>query len=299
MGITIRPAVASDAEACGRIIFDAFKDIADRHAFPRDFPSVEIATQLAHAFIASPFRVRRRRRARRPGGRIELSRGRRSDPRRRADHRRSERAGPRRRPAADGGGGRARARCRRHPAGGQDAFNTRSMALYASLGFDVMEPLLLVSGRPRSGPVAGVEVRPLADADMGACEALCRKVHGITRNGEVRDAGKLFRPLVVTRNGRLTGYLTAPTFWIMNHGVAETDEDMTALIARRRRHQPGSGVVPAADAVEETVPLVPERGPARGQADDADGARPVPGAAGLLFPVGFLLSRRGTQPGAG
>ncbi len=28
----------------------------------------------------------------------------------------------------------------------------------------------------------------------------------------------------------MTGYLTAPTFWIANHGVAETEDDMKALI---------------------------------------------------------------------
>ena len=50
----IRPAMASDAEACGRIIFDAFRRIADDHRFPRDFPSVEGATQLAQTFIADP-----------------------------------------------------------------------------------------------------------------------------------------------------------------------------------------------------------------------------------------------------
>lgn len=229
MGITIRPAVASDAEACGRIIFDAFKGIADRHAFPRDFPSAEIATQLAHAFIASPsvFGVVAERDGQVAGSNFLGE----SDPIRAV--------GPITVDSGAQGHGIGRRLMeavveRGRDAAGirlvQDAFNTRSMSLYASLGFDVMEPLLLVSGKPRSGPVAGVEVRPLADADMGACEALCRKVHGVTRNGEVREAGKLFRPLVLTRNGRLTGYLTAPTFWIMNHGVAETDEDMTALI---------------------------------------------------------------------
>ena len=54
MTAKIRSAIATDAEACGRIIFDAFKGIAEQHGFPRDFPSVEAATQLATAFIADP-----------------------------------------------------------------------------------------------------------------------------------------------------------------------------------------------------------------------------------------------------
>ena len=47
---------------------------------------------------------------------------------------------------------------------------------------------------------------------------------------DVRDALLTFMPLGVERNGVLTAYLTAPTFWIMNHGVAQTEEDMRALI---------------------------------------------------------------------
>lgn len=41
MSTGIRPAAAEDAEACGRIIHDAFKGIADAHGFPPDFPSAE------------------------------------------------------------------------------------------------------------------------------------------------------------------------------------------------------------------------------------------------------------------
>src|SRR5690242_5578540 len=54
MSISVRPATADDAEACGRIIYDAFKGIADAHGFPPDFPSVEAGTQLAAMLIAHP-----------------------------------------------------------------------------------------------------------------------------------------------------------------------------------------------------------------------------------------------------
>src|SRR3712207_2766995 len=50
----LRPATPSDAEACGRIIFEAFRGIADQHGFPWDFPSVEAGTQLATTFIVAP-----------------------------------------------------------------------------------------------------------------------------------------------------------------------------------------------------------------------------------------------------
>ena len=54
MTMNIRPATPPDADSCGRIIYDAFKDIAERHAFPPDFPDVESATRLAQTFTAHP-----------------------------------------------------------------------------------------------------------------------------------------------------------------------------------------------------------------------------------------------------
>jgi GNAT superfamily N-acetyltransferase len=112
-----------------------------------------------------------------------------------------------------------------------DAFNTRSVALYASLGFEVKEPLLLLRGAPRNGPPPGSAVRPLAAEDIGACARLCAAVHGVERAAELRDALRTFTPSAVEREGRITGYLTAPSFWLANHGVAETEADMRALIA--------------------------------------------------------------------
>src|ERR671919_566807 len=54
MTVRIRATTPSDAEACGRIIYGAFKEIADRHGFPPDFPATEVATELAQAMIANP-----------------------------------------------------------------------------------------------------------------------------------------------------------------------------------------------------------------------------------------------------
>jgi predicted N-acetyltransferase YhbS len=50
----IRPARADDAEQCGRICYEAFAAIADRHAFPRDFPAVEAATAACSFMIGHP-----------------------------------------------------------------------------------------------------------------------------------------------------------------------------------------------------------------------------------------------------
>src|SRR5260370_24386238 len=54
METTIRPARATDAAECGRIIYAAFTDIADRHGFSRPFPSPEVATGLATMRLTSP-----------------------------------------------------------------------------------------------------------------------------------------------------------------------------------------------------------------------------------------------------
>src|SRR5215211_6214501 len=107
----------------------------------------------------------------------------------------------------------------------QDAFNTRSVALYASLGFEVKEPLLLMRGTPRSKPLLGLTVRSLTPEDISACADLCASVHGYERSNELRNAIRAFTPFVVEREGGITGYMSAATFWIMNHGVAETEED--------------------------------------------------------------------------
>src|SRR5918995_5632426 len=66
----------------------------------------------------------------------------------------------------------------------QDAFNTRSYSLYASLGFDVKEPLLLMRGTPRGEPNSSATVRLMAEHDVTACARLCTAVHGYARRHE-------------------------------------------------------------------------------------------------------------------
>jgi GNAT superfamily N-acetyltransferase len=231
MALRVRPAVAADAEACGRIIHDAFKGIAEAHGFPPDFPSAEAGTQLAATMIASSsaFGVVAESADGRVVGSCFLAEG---DPIRAVGPITVD-------PAYQGGGvGRRLMEAVLERAAGargvrlvQDAFNTRSVALYASLGFEVKEPLLLIGGTPGAEPSTGVAVRPMAEGDLGACAVLHAAVHGVDRANEVREALRLFAPMVVERGGRVTGYLTAPGFWLMNHGLAEAEEDMAALLA--------------------------------------------------------------------
>jgi hypothetical protein len=61
-----------------------------------------------------------------------------------------------------------------------------------------------------------------------ACNALCRRVHGFERSGEVADAIAGKTAAVVEHLGRITGYATAVAFF--GHAVGETNEDLKALI---------------------------------------------------------------------
>src|SRR3712207_4631106 len=54
MDIRIRPATPAAAEDCGRIIYEAFNGIAERHNFRPDFPSADAGAQLADLFINDP-----------------------------------------------------------------------------------------------------------------------------------------------------------------------------------------------------------------------------------------------------
>ena len=171
----------------------------------------------------------------------------------------------------------------------QDAFNTRSVALYASLGFDVREPLLLMRGTPRSRPSPDFSVRPMTQDDVSACMALCMNVHGTERSSELRNAIQLFTPFVVERGSRVTGYLSAATFWIMNHGVAETEQDMEALImgAASMSSEPVSFLLPSRQA--SFFRLVLGRRAEGHQTDDPDDHGQIPGAERELFPFRSVL----------
>jgi predicted N-acetyltransferase YhbS len=230
MNAAIRPAVADDAEACGRVMHDAFRSIADAHGFSPDFPSAEAGTQLAAMLIAHPTAF----------GVVAEEDGRVIGSNFMAEGDAIRAVGPITVDPATQGGGTGRRLMqavldRAKGAAGvrlvADAFNTRSVSLYASLGFEVKEPLLLMRGMPRSGPEPSASVRPLTGSDIGGCARLCAAIHGVERTAELRDALRAFTPFVVEREGRMTGYLTAATFWLANHGAAETESDIRALIA--------------------------------------------------------------------
>jgi predicted N-acetyltransferase YhbS len=125
----------------------------------------------------------------------------------------------------------------------QAAYHPRSLALYLKLGFEARELLACLQGPAIGKVMPGSAVRPAATDDLPACNRLCMRVHGHERGGELADAVAQGAARVVERMGRITGYATPIAFF--GHAVAETNDDLKALIAAAAPF-PGPGVlVPA------------------------------------------------------
>ena len=231
MAIAVRAIEPADGDECARIAYEAFGGLHDYHRFPRDFPTLEAAVQLTSNFIAHPtiWGVVAEAEGRIVGSNFLDERGSITG------------VGPVTvDPKAQGYGvGRRLMEAVMERGAGargirlfQDSFNMQTLSLYASLGFEVKEQAVVMTGTPRSGPPAGIEVRPLEEGDLDQCESLCLTVHGFERTNELRDAIQIpvFSPSVAVRDGRITAYATTLTFFPAAYAVAETEDDMRAVI---------------------------------------------------------------------
>lgn len=111
----------------------------------------------------------------------------------------------------------------------QAAYHNRSLSLYTKLGFDTVEPLSLMQGPKIGAKIEGYNVRPMTEEDLDGVEAVCRRVHGISRRNEAAGAIHQGTAKVVEHEGRITGYTTVLGFF--GHTVGESNEDLKALIA--------------------------------------------------------------------
>jgi predicted N-acetyltransferase YhbS len=184
--VVIRPATTQDVPICADICYRAFASINAAHNFPCDFPNPETATGLISAFFSAPdiYCV-----VAESDGRILGSNC--------LDERSIIHGiGPITvdRETQNHGVGRklmeaVLERSRLRGAAGvrlvQAAFHNRSLSLYASLGFDVCDPLEVMQGRTRERSIPGCTVRPAAIADLPACNALSHRVHGFDRGTEL------------------------------------------------------------------------------------------------------------------
>lgn len=228
--IAVRQATPEDAPVCGRICYEAFTKISTDHAFPRDFPSVEVATGVLSMMFSHPgfYCV-----VAESGGKILGSN---------CLDERSAIAGvgpitidPE---VQNKGVGRAlmeavlaRSGERGFPGTRllQAAFHNRSLSLYTKLGFDTREPISAMQGPRIKALMPGYSVRPARVSDLEECNRLCRSVHGHDRSGELRDAIEQRTAVVAERAGRIVAYATLVGFF--GHMVGESNPDVQALIA--------------------------------------------------------------------
>ena len=243
MSIVLRPGTPKDAAVCGRICFEAFKAIDDEHNFPWDFPSAEVATGLLTMMLSNPgfYSVVAEQEGNVVGINFLDERG----------------------PIAGVGpitvdpasqnqtiGRRLMSAVLdrandRHAAGIrllQSAFNNRSLCLYTKLGFETRETISKINGAPLGLKFPGYDLRPARPSDVAACNALCEKVHGHHRGGELDDAITAGTARVVEHLGEITAYATEVAFFA--HAVAETNHGMKALISAAPGFPVGGFLVP-------------------------------------------------------
>jgi GNAT superfamily N-acetyltransferase len=228
--MAVRKARPEDAPTCGCICYEAFTKVSTDHAFPPDFPSVEVATGVLSMMFTHPgfYCV-----VAESGGQILGSN---------CLDERSAIAGvgpitidPE---VQNKGVGRALmeailARSAERGCQGtrllQATFHNRSLSLYAKLGFDTRELISTMQGPPIKTATPGYSIRPACMPDLEECNRLCRVVHGHDRNGELRDAIEQGTSVLAEREGRIVAYATMIGFF--GHMVGESNADVQSLIA--------------------------------------------------------------------
>ena len=239
MTIELTPPTPEDVPRLAEIFFVAFKDILDRYGLPLDIPDLGVATAAMTGFVNGPdfYGVVARVDGRIVGSNFVSF----TDP--------VAGVGPITvEPGVQAQGvGRALMRhvvdhalARHGPQVRlvQDAINMVSLSLYTSIGFDVREPLVLMTFPPAAA--AHPSVRRVEPADVERCDEICRRVYKVSRKNELAGAvdhagagGPV--PFLRERGGRVVGY-AVPGFF--GHGTAETNEDLLSILTTAARESP-------------------------------------------------------------
>jgi len=246
-GVQLVPAEPQHVAELGRICYEAFKDVADRHGFAPDFPSVQAARRTIGTLVERKdfYGVAAVVNGELAGSNyLSLTDA-------------VAGVGPITIDCAFQGRDLGRALmqdvidyARRNNIGRvrllQDAFNTASLSLYASLGFEVKHATALI--HLVAAVKADVTVRPVHESDIPALDELCQKNYKTSRRNELAAAvhGGL-SPVLRERSSRLTGYLIPGIF---GHGVAETCEDAVTLATQAARlipHERAVSICPLED----------------------------------------------------
>jgi len=238
MSLRVRPVEEKDAEACGRIGYEAHKAISSAHGYPSEQPSEEYAIGLVMMMLGNPnsFGLLVEQEGmvlgsmflhRFPPSPVAV-------------------VGPLTvRPSAEGRGvGRllmdsgvayARRQDHDHIRLVQSPSHIRSFVLYTKCGFILREPLFLMQGQLPKDKVNGreVNIRPVHDeGDISKCNDLCRSVHGFPREMELLQAKGQGLAIMAEREGAVTGYSAG--LGIFGHAVAKTNNDLIAMIANAK-----------------------------------------------------------------
>jgi ribosomal protein S18 acetylase RimI-like enzyme len=116
----------------------------------------------------------------------------------------------------------------------QDSYNTTSLSLYASLGFDVREPVGVMRAAASAEP--NPAVRRARAEDLPALEKLGERFYKASRRNELAAwMERGMAVLVHEERGRIRGYLAPGK---VGHGVAESEAVMLGLIVQISRHAP-------------------------------------------------------------
>jgi GNAT superfamily N-acetyltransferase len=248
MTLILRAPTQADAAAAGVICHDAFKTLAEKHAFPPDFPTVNTAIGLMEHMISAPdvFGVIAELDGRVVGsnflgesGGVVAGVG----PITIEPSMQNTSIG---RQLMEAVLNRAHSRRFSSVRLVQAAYHMRSMSLYTKLGFVVREPLAVMQGDPPKVHIEGHEVRAATEADLPAAAELCRRVHGHDRTGDLRAALAQGAATVVWRSGRVTAYAAGLGFF--GHAVGESNDDLKALIAAAPEYAGPGFFVPTRNA---------------------------------------------------
>jgi predicted N-acetyltransferase YhbS len=228
--LIFRPGRIEDVNEVGKIIFDAFTFLANKHHVPSDFPTLNVGIDAASYFLSNPgfYSVIYECNGKIVGTNF-------------LDERSNMVSGvgpitvdPN---YQNKGIGRQlmknvmeRAANKNFPAIRllQTSYNSQSLSLYVNLGFEIREPISNMQGKPIQKVIPGRDVRKATESDLKRCNAICKEIHGHDRNGELRESITQGTAQVVLCRDRITGYTTGLTFF--NHSVGFTNDDIMALI---------------------------------------------------------------------
>jgi predicted N-acetyltransferase YhbS len=228
--LRFRPGSIEDINEVGKIIFDAFTSLANKHHFPSDFPTPNAGIDAASYFLSNPgfYSVVAENNGKIVGSNF-------------LDERSNMVAGvgpitvdPN---FQNKGGGRQlmknvmeRAVNKNFPAIRllQTSYHNRSLSLYTSLGFEIRESISNMQGKLIQKVIPGRSVRMANESDSKSCNTICKQIHGHDRNGELKESIKQGTAKVVLCGDKITGYTTGLAYF--NHSVGFTNDDIMALI---------------------------------------------------------------------